>query len=441
MSNSEKEPYSVMFLSLSHPARRKILRMLSEKPRNFSTMLETLGISSSHLTYHLENLGELVTKLDDGRYKLSAFGEAAVITMRGVEETPESAQKRQFMLSLRWKSVFAVLMIGVIILAAVSCAQYMSLNQLSMNYQQISDDYELLKADYEEVSAENERLLSWGTSPNKVRAFLTDVVHLDLAKYVSNLEGNTVEYRSDLGGIVEEILKYSLTYEGSKLDVTLRFRDTTLSSYYLQVIEGTPYYSQLQPNKILDSARALLERYQTYSGASHLAVMRNMLETVNEIGNFETTSGNVKLIISTEANDVKIQFVYTSDNVDFQAKSVVLSFDEYGFLKSLSDDWSLFKAGSTEVNVSEEEAINIAVEYAKTYSWIANGEVINNFTLVEESVSAELWPHSREEPLVLIPYWYVTIPLDRVYPDRVDRLAVGLWADTGEVSICQTLSW
>jgi DNA-binding transcriptional ArsR family regulator len=430
-----------MFLSLSHPARRKILRMLAEKPRNFSTMLETLGISSSHLTYHLENLGELVTKLDDGRYKLSAFGEAAVMTMRGVEETPESTQKRQFMLSLRWKSVFAVLMIGVIILAAVSCAQSMSLNQLSMNYQQISEDYELLEADFEEVSAENERLLSWGTSPNKVRAFLTDVVHLDVIRYVSKMEGNTVEYRSDLGGIIEEILKYSLTYEGSKLDVTLRFRNTTLSSYYLQVIEGTPYYSQLQPTNILDSAKALLERYQNYSATSHLDVMRNMLETVNEIGNFETTSGNVKLIISTEANDVKIQFVYTADNVDFQAKRVELIFDNYGFLKSLSDDWALFKAGSTEVNISEEEAINIAVEYAKDYSWTVNGEVINNFTLVEESASADLWPHSREEPLVLIPYWYVEIYLDRVYPDRVDRLAVGLWADTGEVSICQALSW
>ena len=441
MSNSEKEPYSIMFLSLSHPARRKILRMLSDKPRNFSTMLEALGISSSHLTYHLENLGELVTKLDDGRYRLSTFGEAAVMAMRGVEETPESAQKRQFTLSLKWKSVFAVLMIGAIILAAVSCAQYLSLNQLSMNYQQISEDYELLEVDFEEVSAENERLLSWGTSPNKVFSFLTDVVHLDMIKYVSDLEGNHVEYRSDLGGIIEEIVKYSLTYEGSKLDVTLRFRDTTLSSYYLQVIEGTPYYSQLQPTNILDSAKALLERYQNYSVASHLAVMRNMLETVNEIGNFETTSGNVKLIISNEANDVKIQFVYTSDNVDFQAKRVELIFDNYGFLKSLSDDWSLFKAGSTEVNISEEEAINIAVEYAKDYSWTVNGEVINNFTLVEESASAELYPHSRDEPLVLIPYWYVEIYLDREYPDRVDRLAVGLWADTGEVSICQALSW
>jgi DNA-binding transcriptional ArsR family regulator len=441
LSNSEKEPYSIMFLSLSHPARRKILRMLSDKPRNFSTMLEALGISSSHLTYHLENLGELVTKLDDGRYRLSTFGEAAVMAMRGVEETPESAQKRQFTLSLKWKSVFAVLMIGVIILAAVSCAQYMSLNQLSMDYQQISDGYEVLEADYEEVSAENERLLSWSMSPSKVQAFLRDVVHLDMTKYVSNLEGNHVEYRSDWGGIVEEIISYSLTYEGSKLAVTLTFRDTTLSSYYLHVIEGTPYYSQLQPNNILDSAKALLERYQNYSGASHLEVMGNMLETVDGIGGSETKSGNVKLIISTEVNDVKIEFVYTSDNVDFQAKSVELIFDNYGFLQSLKDDWTLYKVGSTEVNISKEEAINIAVEYAKNYSWTVNGEVINNFTLVEESASADLWPHSREEPLVLIPYWYVEIYLDREYPDRVDRLAVGLWADTGEVSICQTLSW
>jgi DNA-binding transcriptional ArsR family regulator len=438
VSNSEKEPYSIMFLSLSHPARRKILRMLAEKPRNFSTMLETLGISSSHLTYHLENLGELVTKLDDGRYRLSTFGEAAVMAMRGVEETPESAQKRQFTLSLKWKSVFAVLMIGVIILAAVSCAQYMSLNQLSMDYQQISDGYEVLEADYEEVSAENERLLSWSMSPSKVQAFLRDVVYLDMTKYVSKMEGNTVEYRSDWG-IVEEILKYSLTYEGSKLDVTLRFRNTTLSSYYLHVIEGTPYYSQLQPTNTLDAAKDLLERYQTYSGASYLETMKNMLETVDEIRNFETTSGNVKLMISTEVNDVKIQFVYTSDNVDFQAKKVELIFDNYGFLQSLSDDWTLYKVGSTEVNISKEEAINIAIDYAKNYSWTANGEVINNFTLAEETAAAELWPHSREEPLALIPYWYVTIDLDRVYPDRVETLAVGLWADTGEVSICQTL--
>ena len=93
MPNSEEETYSIIFQTLKHPARRKILRMLAQKPKTFSRILEELGISSSHLTYHIENLGELITKLDDGKYILSSFGRAAVETMKGVEETPEGADE------------------------------------------------------------------------------------------------------------------------------------------------------------------------------------------------------------------------------------------------------------------------------------------------------------------------------------------------------------
>jgi len=442
MSNIKKEPYSIMFSSLKHPARRKILRMLAEKPRNFSTILEVLGISSSHLTYHLENLGELVTKLDDGRYKLSTFGEAAVTAMRGVEETPSTTPKHYGALHLKWKIVFVVLMIGVIILAGVSYIQYSSLNQMSLDYQQISNEHEQLKAEFEQVSADNERLLSWGTSPNEVMTFLQDVVQLDTAKYYATLESNTVEHRSDLGGIVEEILRYTLTCEGSKLDVILRFRNGTLSRYYLYVLEGVPFYSQLQPNNILDTAKDLVNRYYEYSGATYLKIMENMLSTVTEIEDFTETSGNIKFILSNEGNAVKSQWICTANGIDYQAKSVVLSFDNDGFLEMLSDDWSIFRIGSTEISVSKEEAIQIAVEYAKNCSWTVNGVEIKNFTIVEERSTIDLWPHPREEdPLVLLPYWYVTLHLDRIYPDRVDRIAVGLWADTGEVSICQTLSW
>ena len=154
MSEIGEEPYSIMFSSLKHPARRKILRMLSKKPSNFSGILEALGISSSHLTYHLENLGELVTKLDDGRYKLSTFGEAAVLTMRGVEEMPETKPKHLISLSNRWKTFFAVLMIGVVILAGVSYAQNTTLNQLSLDYQQLSEEYEQLETEFEQVAAD-----------------------------------------------------------------------------------------------------------------------------------------------------------------------------------------------------------------------------------------------------------------------------------------------
>ena len=431
MHNSEDETYSTMFSSLKHPARRKILRMLAGKPKTFSQILDELGISSSHLTYHLENLGELVSKIEDGKYRLSTFGEAAVITMRGVEEVPVDTPKHPLALPVKWKSFFAILMIGLVILTGVSCSQFLSLNQ-------ISSKYEELITDFNQISMENARLSSWGVSTNKVVSFLEDVIHLDITKYHARLVSNSIENPSELGSIPEEILKYTLISDNSEINVDFRFRNQTLSRYRIDVLEFSPIYSQPQPSNVLDMATGLLQRYQNYSGASYLTKMRNMLKTVNEIKDMEKTIGDMKLVISTEGNDVEIQWIYTTSGIDYQTKELSFYFDN-GVLESLVDGWFLFKVGSTEVNVSDEDAINIAMNYAKNYTWNADGLEVTQFEILEEPVSASLIPHTREEPLALIPYWYVTLYLDKVYPGDINRIAVGLWADTGEVVNCNEL--
>ena len=90
----EEETYSLIFTSLKHPIRRSILRMLADKPLTYSEILETLNIDSGHLSYHLENLGDLTVHSNNGPYKLSSFGVAAVKLMGGVEEhTPKTKQK------------------------------------------------------------------------------------------------------------------------------------------------------------------------------------------------------------------------------------------------------------------------------------------------------------------------------------------------------------
>ncbi|HYB68866.1 MAG TPA: NosD domain-containing protein [Candidatus Acidoferrales bacterium] len=94
MSTIDEEPYSTIFASLKHPIRRRVLRMLSKQPLSFSEMIEALGVSNSFLTYHLENLGELVGKTEDGRYRLSSFGEAAIVTMSKVEDIQTTALHR-----------------------------------------------------------------------------------------------------------------------------------------------------------------------------------------------------------------------------------------------------------------------------------------------------------------------------------------------------------
>lgn len=122
--------------------------MLSEKPMTFSEMLKDIQLSSSHLTYHLESLGELVSKTDEGTYKLSAFGEVAVGTVKKVEETPRATEsKRLPSLSIKWKSLTVTLLIGLVVLAGLAYTQYQSLNRLSQDYGQLTKLIDSLEKD------------------------------------------------------------------------------------------------------------------------------------------------------------------------------------------------------------------------------------------------------------------------------------------------------
>jgi len=432
MVGTEEETYYIMFTSLKHPARRKILRLLAVKPKTFSKILEELAISSSHLTYHLENLGELVIKAEDGTYKLSTFGEAAVTAMREVEEVPVIKSKNPLSLPLAWKSLFAVFMISLIILAGFSYTQYMAVNKISSDYNQI-------EIDFNQLSSEHEKLLAWGVSTDKTFIFLRDVIQLDLTKYYARLVSNTLEYSSDLGGVTEEILKYTLISDESELDIDFRFRNQTLSRFRLNIIEGAPFFTQKNPDNLIDQADNLLQRYQNYSGGSYLEPMRNMLKTVNGAENIEIISGDIKLVISTEGKDTEIQWWLIANGIDFQVKGVALNF-ENGLLEMLTDGWFLFNVGSTELNILQEEAINIAINRAKDYSWTANGVLVSEFNILEEQVTAVLYPHLRGNNLELIPVWVVNLPLDKIYPGNVDVIVVGIWGDTGEITEFRTIN-
>ena len=88
MSEVDEEVYTTIFNALRHGVRRRILRMLSETQMSFTAINEKLRISSSHLTYHLDSLKELVSK-NDASYRLSVFGRAAVDMMNGIEDPPK----------------------------------------------------------------------------------------------------------------------------------------------------------------------------------------------------------------------------------------------------------------------------------------------------------------------------------------------------------------
>lgn len=115
MAEFEEETYSLVFTALKHPIRRKILRVLAERPHSFTDMQKLFNVTSPFLTYHLDSLKELVLKTENGMYRLSNMGEGAVALMEKVEETPRTTP-RDTMLSKR-KRIPSMIQLSLTIIA------------------------------------------------------------------------------------------------------------------------------------------------------------------------------------------------------------------------------------------------------------------------------------------------------------------------------------
>lgn len=129
---------------MKHPIRRRILRILSDEPQTFSGLQKLFTIESSHLTYHLEGLGNLLLKTQDGKYALSSLGEAAVSTMRRVEEPSKTTSHLRFP-SKTWKLFMTAMLIGLILLSTLLIFEYQSLTELSARYSSLSEELNVLE--------------------------------------------------------------------------------------------------------------------------------------------------------------------------------------------------------------------------------------------------------------------------------------------------------
>jgi DNA-binding transcriptional ArsR family regulator len=423
VAEGKEEIYSIMFSSLKHPIRRKILRILADKPLTFSEMLDLLGVSSSNLTYHLESLGELVTKEDKGVYRLSTFGLASVSTMKIVEEAPPVQPKKRLSLSLKWKTVVGVLLIGLIVFASMTALQFDALNQVTSERDNLRSKYN--------------QLLSWSNTTNNAINFLQKVVQIDTSHYQATLLSNTVEQRSDLGGALEQVMTYALTSSDSKMDVVFRFRNNQLSRYQIILLEGSPVYSQPQPFSVLDGAKGFLGRLALYEGTTYLSNMSSLLSLVTaSTQSIEISEGNIKSNVTILGDSAQILMMYTENGVDYSPKSVSLVFDNHD-LETLTDGWFLFNIGSTTVKISSDKAVELAKNALKGYSWTFNGTTVSNFNVLPQPVKVVFHPNTKNG-LALYPQYTVTFYFDKVYPGNVNSISVELWADSGEVAQIKT---
>jgi hypothetical protein len=276
-----------------------------------------------------------------------------------------------------------------------------------------------------------------------VLVFLRDVVQLDTSKYEVRLTTKATNYWPKFGGVAQTTGQYTLDSTGlvgstcecgtSILTVNFAFWDQELiSCSFYEVSQGPPMYSKQPVTDLRTAASDFLQRYQARTGDAQLTQMRSLLDMVEVTSNTTKTVDNLSLEVLVEDNKTLFTWGNTLNGTDYSR--LRLNFQE-GQFSSFGDDRSFYKLGSSEVNISQEEALNVALKRVEsfTYTYMGKNITITSSNIVKEESLLHFSFLNRTNRFELYPCWIVELPLDDLYPPDIAIIKVMLWADSGEV--------
>jgi DNA-binding transcriptional ArsR family regulator/cell division protein FtsB len=208
MSKNDEDPYSTIFASLKHPIRRRILRMLSKQSMSFTEMVEVLGVSSSFLTYHLDNLEELIVKMEDGKYKLSSFGEAAISTMEKVEDIPKTTPIQSPQAKPKKVSRSVAVALGLICIVLISLVTFFTVTGISA------------QDSYNNLQNQNKQLQKW-LEGNETLLNQTEASNTSLQSQINYLNSKITGLQNQLNNLTQTLSTAHGVYDGLELTMTL----------------------------------------------------------------------------------------------------------------------------------------------------------------------------------------------------------------------------
>jgi len=255
--------------------------------------------------------------------------------------------------------------------------------------------------------------------------FLEEVVGIDIKSY--NLSG----FR-----MTENLVDFVLTSRGSKIDVMMSFVNQTMTWCNLYV-SGTPILKIQYPNDYLDAAKSFLERYKVHFNTEYCDRLIPLLDKINTLDQSSIVSEDAVLSLTGPENSVSFRWNCRVNGIEAPRKNLGLTFTK-GFLRAFVDNWGITKIGGTTINISEEEARNVALNVSKYY--------INNIGAKVTEIEATLSITNDEDSgrgsaYILYPSWHIMLWFDKFYPGSIAGYYVDIWADTCEVYRADSWGW
>jgi hypothetical protein len=265
-----------------------------------------------------------------------------------------------------------------------------------------------------------------GSSENEESLALTvleNVVGIDIEAY------GISSFKASRGSLTQ----CCLTFASNKVEVLVQFIGGALAWCDIRALNGA-LMLKVRNHYVneLDAAKGLLERYQMHFNVPHCSKLMPLLDKIVALDENATVVTEGDVVLRVERKEEGVSFTWTpalnGTEVSRKRFSFFLGKNHIGFV----DAWGITRIGSTEVNFSEKEAKNIALDLAE--KWITKEGADLKIVRIETKFyfyNDVLTPRGGD-PFTLYPSWRVTLYFDKTWKSCF-AYGVAIWADTGEV--------
>ena len=282
------------------------------------------------------------------------------------------------------------------------------------------------------------------TIQQKGLSVINNVLNVEISNYSVNAKSLKDSY---VGAVQQDDISYDLEFCDSRLKILCTYVEGKLLQLWVVEKEGKLALTKtLGVTNAREMAQDFLSSYQEYTEDSLYGELKSALNSVEDNKNQTRVFENAQFEVTSTEDSATFTWTYLHNGVLAPSKVIALSFKE-GFLNYFVDSWYIHSVGSTNINLSEAEAVAIALETAKTHNWSAklDAETLEFSKFNETNVkwTALLFDYSSgaekvrdDNILTVYPVWRVGIALDK-WCGNMYGIEVDIWADTKAVRSVQ----
>lgn len=268
--------------------------------------------------------------------------------------------------------------------------------------------------------------------------FIKDVLSVDTGKYNVTVE----TFDPVLSSVTEEQIaqagsttQYSLNSSTSNLLISCTFKNNNLIWADLYLYTGEIFFTGQPSSNLTEATQNFLTSYQKFSGRNITDTLQTLdgvnpaSDTTVQLGTLQLTTKHKDLTGTIFGDNTAFSWVNIYSGFDYKYLSV--SFQD-GHFGGFADNYLRYQIGDTTVNITSQQALQIALDAAKTYSYdMGAGITVSNFNI--DSTEVILYPQTRND--VLYPCYTVYLNFNGTYPGSVHGLIIYVWAGTGEIHL------